>query len=74
LLLLHQNYRRKTQISRAEFTEKNCFVTWTIPCVIMGARSKSISPEKRWQEPPIQFIPQICHRVTSNSSVMPKCN
>jgi hypothetical protein len=74
LPLLHQNYRGKTGIPFAELTNKNWPWTWTIPCVLMGARSKSISPEKRCWEPPSSLflrsttvpllVLQLCQRAT----------
>jgi hypothetical protein len=74
LLLLHQNYRRKTRIPRAALTKKNWLNTWTMSGVIIGARFKIVSLERKMTRTPIQFIPQICHHVTPGSSVRPKSN
>jgi hypothetical protein len=75
LLLLRHSYQRKTRIPSAELTKKNWSCIWTIPCLIRGARSKNISPEKR-QERPFSLFPRfvtvwllvlrLCQRATNH--------
>jgi hypothetical protein len=60
--------------AKCEVTKKELMVHMTNSMCDDERQIQEYFGRKEMTRTPIQFIPQICHRVTSGSSVMPKSN